>query len=131
VAVLGGDRFADAAARLYDRSPNRWDPEASRGTRIGVALRVLTRLRLLTRRGEIEGSYAGPPDERPSGTVPWYEHPGRGKDEATVLFGHWSALGFFRGPRAVCLDSGVAWGRRLTALRVDDGVAFHQPRTDE
>jgi bis(5'-nucleosyl)-tetraphosphatase (symmetrical) len=38
-----------------------------------------------------------------------------------VVFGHWSALGLLQEPGVVALDSGVAWGGPLSAVRLEDG----------
>jgi len=40
--------------------------------------------------------------------------------QATVVFGHWSALGLLLRPDVICLDTGCIWGGHLTALRLSD-----------
>ena len=42
------------------------------------------------------------------------------RDEATVVFGHWSTLGLLLRPDVICLDTGCVWGRSLTAVRLSD-----------
>jgi bis(5'-nucleosyl)-tetraphosphatase (symmetrical) len=91
-------------------------------------LEVLARLRTCTV-GEEPCPWTGPPQGAPEGCRPWFEWPHR-RGEATVLFGHWAALGFHRVPGAIALDSGCAWGGELTAWRIDDATAVRQPRLD-
>ncbi|MGH8481421.1 MAG: diadenosine tetraphosphatase, partial [Nevskiaceae bacterium] len=48
--------------------------------------------------------------------------PNRRSRRATIVFGHWSTLGRVRWPahRVYGLDTGCVWGRKLTALRLED-----------
>jgi bis(5'-nucleosyl)-tetraphosphatase (symmetrical) len=50
--------------------------------------------------------------------------PRRASAEATIVCGHWSALGLLVREDVVCLDSGCVWGRALSALRVEDRRVF-------
>jgi len=111
--------------------PNRETPgtwaTTLRGTeRRRYALSVLTRVRTFERSHRLS-PYSGPPDSAPPGLTPWYQLPHRRPDGLTLLFGHWAALGYHRADRAICLDSGCAWGRALTALRLEDGQVTHVP----
>ncbi len=87
---------------------------------------VLTRMRTCTKSGEMCDDYTGPPGGAPSGCFPWYELAEIPEDK-TVLFGHWAALGFYRGERVIGLDSGCVWKKSLTALRLEDGAVFQEP----
>ncbi|HVS13407.1 MAG TPA: symmetrical bis(5'-nucleosyl)-tetraphosphatase [Thermoanaerobaculia bacterium] len=82
-------------------------------------LAILTRLRMLDAEGR-PAAYTGPPEDAPAGLVPWFRVPGRRAADTTVVFGHWAALGLLVEPRLIGLDSGCAWGRQLTALRLDN-----------
>ena len=50
--------------------------------------------------------------------------PRRASRDTPVIFGHWAALGLVVREDVVCLDSGCVWGRRLTALRLEDRRLF-------
>ncbi len=109
--------------RLIDPArvtPGIWHASLRGNERRRYALAVLTRVRTLERDGRL-ATYSGPPNTAPPGLTPWYQLPHRRPDGLTVLFGHWAALGFHRADRAICLDSGCAWGRSLTAMRLEDG----------
>ncbi len=88
-------------------------------------LGTFSRLRTLTRE-ERPCRYTGPPDRSPSGCRPWYEWPHQRGPDATVVFGHWAALGLLLLPDAVGLDSGVAWGGSLSAIRLEDRQVVQQ-----
>ena len=100
--------------------------------RHAAALRVLTNVRMVAASGAADFTWSGPPREAPPGHAPWYAAragaaAARGEANETIIFGHWSALGFHRAPGAVCLDSGCVWGHFLTAYRLDDGAVFQMP----
>jgi len=52
-----------------------------------------------------------------------------------IIFGHWSALGYYNADRVVGLDTGCVWGGALTALNLDEpdarpvSVPSRQPRS--
>jgi bis(5'-nucleosyl)-tetraphosphatase (symmetrical) len=69
----------------------------------------------------------GAPHKAPPGMLPWFRVPDRFSRTHTIVCGHWSALGFYREPGLVALDSGCVWGGKLTALRIEDDVVFQVP----
>lgn len=85
------------------------------------ALRVFALVRSLRADGELCREFTGPPEEVPKGCVPWFDAPGRRSAGTEVVFGHWAAVGFRRGPNYLALDSGCAWGGQLSAVRLEDG----------
>jgi len=85
------------------------------------ALQAFALMRAVTPAGELCREFTGPPEEAPEGCHPWFEAPGRRSAGVEIVFGHWAAVGFRRGPDYLALDTGCAWGGRLTAVRLDDG----------
>lgn len=92
-------------------------------------LAVFSRLRTLTQNEE-RCRHTGPPGGAPPGCRPWYEWPHARGREVTVVCGHWAALGLLLRPEVIALDTGVAWGGALTALRLEDRRVVSQPRLD-
>ena len=45
--------------------------------------------------------------------------PQRKTADVKLVFGHWSALGFYATQNCYGIDTGCIWGRELTALRLD------------
>jgi bis(5'-nucleosyl)-tetraphosphatase (symmetrical) len=117
-AALRGDH----RRRLLRRAES---PQSGGEAELGRSLAAFTRLRTCTAEGE-PTSHKGPPEEAPPGELAWFDVPGRRSAGATVIFGHWAALGLRVQPGILALDSGAAWGGRLTAVRLDDGKIFQQ-----
>jgi bis(5'-nucleosyl)-tetraphosphatase (symmetrical) len=108
-------------------APPLWKASLRGSDRLRAIAAVLTRMRTCNSEGTLCGDFSGPPEEAPHGCRPWFEWPGRYAAEATVVCGHWSALGLHVEPHVVALDTGCVWGRELTAMRLDDGQVFKEP----
>jgi bis(5'-nucleosyl)-tetraphosphatase (symmetrical) len=119
-AVLRGARWAE----FVQSSKPGHSPEHETAA-------VLTRLRMVDGHGKPEWKFKAPPEAAPDHLRPWFESCSLiERGEATLLFGHWAALGFRRLPGAVSLDSGCAWGKYLTAYRLEDGAVFTEGLAD-
>lgn len=125
-AALKGERKRTLRG-VFAHRPSRWDPKHGRKKRLQLALSVLTRLRIMNRDGVMQHGFSGGPRDIPDGCVPWFEMPTRRTSSATVLFGHWAALGLYVSPRYVGLDTGCVWGKALTAMRLEDRKIFQEP----
>ena len=113
------------------RSDLRWrEHRLSPFRRARAALAGFVKLRTLTPDGRICADFSGPPAEAPRGCRPWFAVPGRRSAESLVIFGHWAAMGLRLEPGIAALDTGCAWGRQLTALRLDDSQPFTEPAAD-
>lgn len=118
-AVLRSRRPSKLLAHLYGDEPDRWSEKLRGIPRLRFIVNVMTRMRMLTRKGRLDFDYTGPPQDAPPKLTPWYRVPGRALAGTRIVFGHWSALGLLNEPDVVCLDSGCVWGRAMTALRLD------------
>jgi bis(5'-nucleosyl)-tetraphosphatase (symmetrical) len=104
----------------------RWRPRQSASQQARAAVAAFARLRILDRSGEIRVDFSGGPAEAPRGCRPWFMVPQRKSAKSTILCGHWAAMGLRIEPGLAALDTGCVWGRRLTALRLDDGKVFSE-----
>jgi bis(5'-nucleosyl)-tetraphosphatase (symmetrical) len=84
-------------------------------------LRIFTLMRTVDATGRPTFDYTGPLASLPEGHWPWFAAPRQRAIEARVVCGHWAALGLVVRPDLAALDTGCAWGGKLTALRLDDG----------
>ncbi|MFI4905432.1 MAG: symmetrical bis(5'-nucleosyl)-tetraphosphatase [Steroidobacteraceae bacterium] len=122
---------------MYGDQPDRWQATLTGLDRLRFAINVLTRLRFCTADGRVDFKQKGNPDSAPKPWLPWYKVPGRASREQRIVFGHWSALGFYSERGVLAIDTGCVWGGSLTAVNLDDpqappvSVPSHQPRSIE
>lgn len=108
--------------QMYGNEPNRWSDDLRDVERRRVIVNAFTRLRYCDADGCMDLRQKGPLGTQPPGLFPWFQVPGRRSSKQRIVFGHWSALGIYRGNNVFSLDSGCVWGRSLTALRLDAGT---------
>jgi len=130
--ALQADDWRDRLAAMYGNEPSRWQENLQGEDRLRIIVNALTRMRMCTPDGRMEFTHktAPKPDAglpAPASALgeknllPWFDLPGRTvRRQATVVFGHWSALGLLLRPDVICLDTGCIWGGHLTALRLSD-----------
>jgi len=123
-SALCGDDYATFLARMYGNTPHNWDDELSGHKRLRVITNAFTRMRICTPQGDMEFKFKGEVENIPQGYLPWYEIPKRKSRDATVIFGHWSALGLKLEPRVIALDTGCLWGGPMSAIRLEDRKLF-------
>lgn len=124
---LRGSESDQFLREMYGDEPRRWSDELTGIDRLRIIVNAMTRLRMLKNRNEIDLEYKKPPKPSSKELQPWFEVPNRRSSDTRIFFGHWAALGFYRGNGVIGLDSGCIWGRKLTAYRVDDGQIFQVP----
>jgi bis(5'-nucleosyl)-tetraphosphatase (symmetrical) len=128
--ALRGAASPELLAAGRRKRPVRWRKDLEGLERLEVALAGFTTLRTLDGDGRSVPDYSGTPEHAPRGCRPWFELEERRSREETVVFGHWAALGLRLAPGLAGLDTGCAWGKALTALRLEDGELFHEPAAE-
>jgi bis(5'-nucleosyl)-tetraphosphatase (symmetrical) len=126
---LRGPRYREFLENMFGDEPVAWREDLRGWDRVRIVVNAMTRMRMCAPDGTLALGYKGEPDEdAPEGLVPWYDVPGRlAAGEATIFFGHWSALGLKVRNDIVGLDSGCVWGRSLSAIRLEDRSVFEVP----
>jgi len=122
--ALRGDDYAIFMKRMYGNTPDRWDDSLTGYKRLRVIVNAFTRMRICTREGEMEFRFKGEVENIPAGYQPWFDIPKRASRDATVIFGHWSALGLLLRKNLFALDTGCLWGGPMTAIRLKDRKLF-------
>ncbi len=106
-------------AKMYGNRPALWSEKLRGPERWRAITNYLTRMRFINSAGGLDLSAKGSPDKPPRGTRPWYAAARRKMASKPIVFGHWAALeGRDCGPHLHALDTGCAWGGRLTALNL-------------
>jgi bis(5'-nucleosyl)-tetraphosphatase (symmetrical) len=111
-------------AQMWGNEPAGWRDDLTGWPRLRVVVNAMTRMRFCTPDGIMDFRAKGGIDTAPPGHVPWFDTPGRRSADATLVTGHWSALGLKLRPNLLALDSGCVWGGYLTAVRLEDRAVF-------
>lgn len=123
-AALQGPDYGEFLQRMYGNEPVQWHDNLAGYDRLRIVVNAMTRMRLCTPEGTMEFTHKTGLKGMPAGYLPWFDVPSRASRDTPVLFGHWAALGLILRPDLIGLDSGCAWGRRLSAVRLEDRRLF-------
>lgn len=126
-SALHGAQYRNFLAAMYGNLPDGWQDALQGMERLRVITNAMTRLRVCTPAGAMEFRFKGKPIDAPTGYLPWFEVPGRRSASATVVCGHWSALGLVLRENLIALDTGCLWGGALSAVRLQDLRVFQVP----
>jgi bis(5'-nucleosyl)-tetraphosphatase (symmetrical) len=127
--VLSGPDCTALLHELFHAAMSHWDWALKGTERLVSIARVFTRLRTTTGDGQMS-TFSGSPDEAPAGFLPWFRIPDRRSTDATIITGHWAALGLHIEHNVLAIDSGCVWGRQLTAVRLEDRTVYQVEYAD-
>ena len=82
--------------------------------------------------GSLNLKYKGKVESAPKELKPWFDYSLNVLEENIhLLFGHWAALNGVTGQEKItALDTGCAWGNKLTAIRLEDNSTFSCDKLD-
>ncbi len=106
--------------QMYGDKPNIWSPDLKGVSRLRFIINCFTRMRYCDAEGRLDFVNTGPLGSQPNNLFPWFEAPKRKNADVCIIFGHWSSLGYYEGPKCYGIDTGCLWGGQLTALRLDE-----------
>lgn len=116
---ITGRESTELFAHMYGDEPSEWNDGLTGWDRVRLIVNVFTRLRFCYPNGRANYRHKGPPGTQPAPLVPWFQVPGRRTGSDRIVCGHWAMLGRYDNEGVVCVDTGCAWGRELTAVRLD------------
>jgi bis(5'-nucleosyl)-tetraphosphatase (symmetrical) len=122
-SLLASPQANDFFRQMYGNQPGAWRDDLVGFERLRVIVNALTRLRFCNAQGVMEFDTKEGANAAPPGFMPWFDVPGRASADTTVIFGHWSTLGWLDRPDVLALDSGCVWGGHLSALQLRGGTA--------
>ncbi len=116
--TLRGSAYEDFFQQMYGDKPDIWSASLTPLEQTRFIVNCFTRMRFCDASGRLDFKYKGPPGSQPAHLMPWFSHPDRKSRDSTLIFGHWSTLGFYQGHNCYGIDTGCLWGGQLTALRL-------------
>ncbi|MDQ5921999.1 MAG: hypothetical protein QG673_2058 [Pseudomonadota bacterium] len=113
--------YAEFIKKIYGNKPDFWDETLSPLKQMRFAVNSTTRMRFLdTHTFSLDYKYKGEVFEHPHHLIPWFKVNPDLPLSKKILFGHWASLGFLHTSTFIALDTGCVWGRKLTALNLDN-----------
>lgn len=119
--------FHELCFHMYGNQPDHWHDSLEGNERLRVIINAMTRMRVCAPDGTMDFAHKGLAQDTPAGYMPWFDAPNRASREATIICGHWSALGLQIRNNLIALDTGCLWGGSLTAVRLEDREVFQVP----
>jgi bis(5'-nucleosyl)-tetraphosphatase (symmetrical) len=108
---------------MYGNTPKKWSSELADADRFRFVINACTRMRFIKKNGSLNFT-ENRKIPKVKTLIPWFTLPELKNIEKHIIFGHWSALGYYHDEQVTCLDSGKVWGGQLTALRLEDHSIF-------
>ena len=124
--TLLGPESINLLKNMYGNVPNHPSMCTSEIERLRLNINYLTRMRFCSGDGSLDLENKGKPHQAPPEMKPWFDWNLKIlQDPVQILFGHWAALEGITGKKNVtALDTGCVWGKRLSALRLEDNRIF-------
>ncbi|MDM5272026.1 symmetrical bis(5'-nucleosyl)-tetraphosphatase [Sulfurovum sp. zt1-1] len=108
--------------KMFHHTYDRFDRKASIDDIERYILSTFTQMRFCYKDHRLDFDQKGPPTDKKleeKGMKPWFHVLDRKSVDLKIVFGHWSALGFYNDANVLALDTGCVWNGQLTAARLD------------
>ena len=109
----------DFLRTLWSDEPTSWQETLSEEEKLIFAVNVFTRMRYLNKDLSLDlTTKSKPSGVGIDGKYPWFEYKSDILNKYKMIIGHWSTLGFYEKDNFVSIDTGCAWGNKLTAIEL-------------
>ncbi|QEY26567.1 symmetrical bis(5'-nucleosyl)-tetraphosphatase [Neisseria zalophi] len=127
--LQGNDKKAkNYFSHMYGNKPRTWKSDLSGYDRLRMITNVFTRMRAITiDKNKLDYDFKAGLDKMPKDLCAWFEAPNRQHLSHTIVFGHWSALGYLNQYQVISLDTGALWGGKLTAINLETNEITQVP----
>ena len=124
--ILKGPDSKVLLENMYGNEPNHSSKCNSEIERLRLNINYFTRMRFCKNDGTLDLLNKGKANEKPPQMKPWFDWSLKIlEDPFHILFGHWAALEGKTGKINIsALDTGCVWGKKLSALRLEDNRIF-------
>ncbi len=116
------EKLKDFLEKIYHNEPSSWSFALKSHLKWRYTINALLRMRFCTPLGELEFKHKGSQKQAPKGFKAWFEHKNNIANY-DIIFGHWSNLNtedMKKYTHVFALDTGCVWGRRLSAICLDN-----------
>ena len=105
---------------MYGNSPDKWRDDLKMEGKMRFTINSMTRMRCLNKEQVLDFVYNGGLLDLPPTLKPWFNFKSNFKRDKKIISGHWSAIGVYQHPYGVSIDSACVWGKKLTAISLED-----------
>jgi bis(5'-nucleosyl)-tetraphosphatase (symmetrical) len=106
---------------IFGNKPNYWNADHDSHKKMKFVINACTRMRFLEKSDfSLDYKFKGDLGNMPEHLVPWFQAGFDPSINKKIVFGHWAALGFFHDHNYISLDTGCVWGRKLTAINLEN-----------
>ena len=120
--LLQGSDYKKFFKSMYGDKPAIWSDELRGMAKIRFIVNCFTRMRYCEKNGRLDFKSKGAIGTQPKHLMPWFAVPDRKSLDISIIFGHWSTLGYYQGYNCHAIDTGCLWGGELSALRLSGKV---------
>ena len=117
--VLKKDSYS-LLKNMWGDEPKRWNTKLEGSKRYRTIINYFTRMRYLDKTGSLMLDKKDLKSQK--NYIPWFKQTIDNLDDNEyIIFGHWAALnGKTKLNNIIGLDTGCVWGKKLTAIRLED-----------
>jgi len=113
--------YAELLLNLFNGKSHIWSNTLNLSQQMNFVINSCTRIRYLnTLDLSIDYKFKGALAKQPSELIPWFKADFNPTINKKIIFGHWAALGFWHDDKVISLDTGCVWGRKLTAINLEN-----------
>lgn len=115
---------------MWGDKPGLWKDELKGYSRYRIIINYFTRMRYLDKRGALKLKKKDLKLEK--NHIPWFKQTQKNlKENENIIFGHWAALeGKTKLNNIIGIDTGCVWGKKLTAIRLEDKKIFQVKKNE-
>lgn len=122
---LQSSEYALFIDRIFGNKPHYWSNELELIHKMKFVINSTTRMRFLNIQDySLDYKYKGEFTNKPANLIPWFNVDFDRSINKQIIFGHWAALGFYQDNKVIALDTGCVWGRKLTAINLENLEIF-------
>ena len=113
---------------IWGDIPAKWSDELSGYDRLRTAINYFTRMRFMDINGALDLNHKDASSKKD--LYKWFDLTHKNlNDNEYIIFGHWASIEGKTGlENIIGLDTGCVWGKKLTAIRLEDKKLFSVDR---
>lgn len=118
--AISGEEYNNIFDKMYTNKLQEYSTNFNYIDKIIFIINVMTRIRAISFDNKLNFDYKGTLDTMPKDLQAWFQSKDINWNNNMILFGHWSSIGYYIDNHVICADTGVVWGKKLTAINLSN-----------